>query len=486
MKWLESIVAYLAPSILLEGTPWKSGWQEQERSSFTFALSIWFAFATVGYIGHYFFFDRVNGLEPLDFWFSFRMSMATAMFMGFLFYISPLVSWRLYKFPALLLIWVMCFTQSKVTLWYSIDAWFFCFVFIIGSAFILRLSPVKTLGFAAFAIVISFPALSEAGLPTSWFGSAAVVTLLLIAVVRAANLSDVKTFLLEKENAAAQKQIIELNLEFADRIRAFIPKVIAERLENLVSEKRFSILQASVEVLRPETKNVACLFSDIRGFTQGSKDLQSFVNESVVPEVRACSDVIELYSGIPRKIGDLVFAYFDDDDIELNVVRAMVSSIEMAQVNEDMNQTATSLEVRRYILVSAGPAIVGNIGGLDSSMEITALGSPVNFLSRLDDATKVPSLAKKLSVGDVLFSEEVKRILDGLNASIELEGFDLEELDVHIRDFPETKMVYAMRPTDANHSRLLGLLERNSGNTVELRKNNEPTATIWREASGAS
>ena len=82
MKWLESIVAYSAPALLLDGTPWKNEWLEREKRSFIAVHTIWFACAIVGYVGHYFFFDRINGLEPLDFWFAFRMSMAGAMLLA--------------------------------------------------------------------------------------------------------------------------------------------------------------------------------------------------------------------------------------------------------------------------------------------------------------------------------------------------------------------------------------------------------------------
>ncbi len=473
MKWLESIVAYLSPSILLDGTPWKTEWLEREKRSFILALAIWFGLAVPGYIGHYFFFDRVNGLEPLEFWLRFRVAMATAMLVGLGFYLSPLTASSLFRLPAIVLIWLMCFTQAHVAIWYSVDAWIFGFIFVIGGVLIMRMNPIKSLLFSLVTILTIYYPLMTAGLPLTWYGSASVVTLLFVAVIRGGHLSDVRNYMLEQQNAAAQKQIIELNLEFADRIRAFIPKVIAERLEALVNEKRFSILQASVEVLRPETKNVACLFSDIRGFTQGSKNLQSFVNDSVMPEVRACSDAIEKYAGIPRKIGDLVFAYFDDNDVRINVLRSLLAGIEIAQVNEDMNQTVTSVEVKRFILLSAGPAVVGNIGGLDSSMEITALGSPVNFLSRLDDATKIPQLAEKLSVGDILMSEEANSVLLDLNSQIETTTFDLTELGIEIRDFPETRFIYSMRPNENNYEKILGALEQKCGTGIEPSGNRE-------------
>ena len=100
--------------------------------------------------------------------------------------------------------------------------------------------------------------------------------------------------------------------------------------------------------------------------------------------------------------------------------------------------------------------------------------------------TKVPALAAKLAVGDVLISEDAKLVLDEVNAGIELECFDLEELDVQIRDFPETGIVFAMRPTDSNHARLVGVLEELSGTKGGLRENNQYTPGAREKVTGAS
>jgi len=439
-------------------------WIERERKTFCVIGRVWFALTTIGYAGHYFFFDVVNNLEPIEFWFMFRMSMTAIGFVCLAYYLSPLTRWSYYKIPAAAVMWLMCYTQARVTVWYSTDAWSFCFIFLLASVLALRLNPALSLLFSIFTIFTVTPSLVEAGLPISYPLSAGATTLLLVAAFRTSNLSDVRGFLLEQQNIAAQKQIIDLNAEFAERIRAFIPKVIADRLDLLINERRLSVLQASVEVLRPETKDVACLFSDIRGFTEGSKNLQEFINESVIPEVRACSDVVEKRRGIPRKIGDLVFAYFDDTSVNENVLNALAAGMEMSRVNSDMNDTYSSVQIRRYILVSVGRAVVGNIGGLDSSMEITALGSPVNFLSRLDDSTKHPNIASELHSGDLVVSEAVVKILDEISAGVSSTRLDLRKLDVTIRDFPETENIFAIRPTDSNYDALCALLGEQSHN----------------------
>jgi class 3 adenylate cyclase len=208
-----------------------------------------------------------------------------------------------------------------------------------------------------------------------------------------------------------------------------------------------SVVEASIEALKARKQNVACLFTDIRGFTQGSKELDEFIIESVMPEVTACSNAIEDLSGIPRKIGDLIFAYFDDDSMHLNVLRAICAGIEVSKLNETMNLSSSQKQINRYILISAGEAMVGNFGGLDSSVEITALGTPVNFLSRVDDLTKSPAVAEALDSGDLIVSETVKHLVDELELSIPFELINLDELEVSIRDFPEVKRLFKLTPT---------------------------------------
>ena len=219
------------------------------------------------------------------------------------------------------------------------------------------------------------------------------------------------------------------------------------------------MLQAAVEVLKARKTNVACLFSDIRGYTQGSKDLEAFVNKSVLPEMKACSDKVEEHLGIPRKIGDLIFAYFDDKSIDKNTVRAITAGMEIARLNQDMNATVTESEIRRYILISTGEAIVGNLGGLDSSIEITALGSPVNLLSRLDDLTKDPTMLDLLNPGDLIICQNTFSVIERLGIGLDCELIDLDALGLSVRDFPETQLLYRIEPNDRNYDQLQNIAE---------------------------
>ena len=139
-----------------------------------------------------------------------------------------------------------------------------------------------------------------------------------------------------------------------------------------------------------------------------------------------------------------------------------------------MNATVTETEVTRYILLSSGEAIVGNLGGLDSSIEITALGSPVNFLSRLDSLTKDPMLSSTLNSGDILVSASTHALISQLGITLDCQRIDISDLGVKIRDFPEATSIYRIEPSDSNYQkvravyRTMTVEEKYSGPSHEL------------------
>jgi len=448
--WVERFIKALFPTLVLEETPWQSEWESNQRKIFLRIMRVFLPLIALGYVLHYFFFDKPNQLEPADSWFLFRMSMATVVIAAFLFYLSPLSQTKWYKLPAVFITGLGAYAQANVTYYYPEAPWIYPFVFLLASSLMLRLSVFYSLLYAGVTIAFFFPVLVSAGVDTGTLVSACVVILIVIGVTRSSYSFEITNFLLNKTNAAQQAANLELQQEFSDRIKSFIPRVIASRIQSQMNNNSSGVMEASLSVLRAKKKNIACLFSDIRGFTQGSKNLNEFINESVMPEVKASSEKIENFEGIPRKIGDLIFAYFDDDSIEMNVLRSTLAGMELSRMNRDFNETVSTMEIRRYILISSGEAIVGNLGGIDSSVEITALGSPVNFLSRLDDATKEKQLAKLLEPGDLVMSSAAAAILRQAHAQIEIREISLDDLGVEIRDFPEARELFVMKASQKN------------------------------------
>lgn len=455
MQWVRRTVSFLWPELILAGTPWQSAWEEEQRARFLKVARVFFLVAAFGYISHYYFFDRPNNLQPDRVWFWFRVFIATLCLACFAFYLTSWVNRKWYKWPAAIILGFGCYAQARVTLAWNEAPWIYAYMFVFASVLILQFSALKSLIWAIVVMSVFFGTLQEAGTPLTAILSASFFTAVVATVARSAHTFEIQAFLLTQERDRQRRQIIELQKDFADRLKSFIPRVIASRIQSQMDFHKMSVVEATVNVLVAKRQEVACLFSDIRGFTQGSNNLDKFLTESVLPEVKACSDAIEEFEGIPRKIGDLIFAYFDDTSTAKNLVRASLAGISLSQLNEDMNATVASVNVKRYILISTGEAIVGNIGGMNSGVEITALGPPVNFLSRLDDATKQPKLAELLNQGDVVISSRAAAELAEVGVGVPCTRICLETIGIQIRDFPDEREVFVLKPSQANYEQLV-------------------------------
>ncbi|MGI9328720.1 MAG: adenylate/guanylate cyclase domain-containing protein [Pseudomonadales bacterium] len=451
----DKFISYIFPLSLLEGTPWLRAWKDKEREDFVAVARIFFPVAALLYLGHFVFFDLAMGLEPKSFWLKFRASMATVAMVATLFYLTPWCKKRFYRAPAIIVCLLFCYFQGRVVVWYPEAPWLYCFLFVGICSLLLKASIVISAMFAAVAISLQWASLLEANIAVPVISSAAAVTLILILASRSGYTAEIRYFLLSQQNIASQKKNIEMNIEFTDRIKSFIPGEIAKRLEEHLSSGRMTVLQAIDEVLRPKKQNVACLFSDIRGFTEASKDLDEFIGELVLPNVKACTSAIDENGGVPRKIGDLIFAYFDTKSAHHNLLNAVMAALQISKINQEQSSDDAHLKVERYILLATGEAFVGNIGGFDSSVEITALGSPVNLLSRIDEITKLEKVSEQIRSGDIIFSQEAFSLISELGLRPEIQKIDLRSMGITIRNFPEESVVYAMSPTANNQEHFL-------------------------------
>ena len=384
-------------------------------------------------------------LEPLEFWFQFRMSMFAIAILTTAFYFVPtLYSIRYYKVPAMIAGAIFCYFQARVLIWYEGSLYFYAFGFVIVATVALRLSIVPSLIYGSLLIGSQWASYLDAGIGVPLLFSATAITLIFIVFARSGYSAEIRYFKANQQNIENQRRIIELNIEFADRIRAFLPKEISSRLFRYVEEKHMTILQAIEEVLRPRQRDIACLFSDIRGFTrstQGKGDV--FLDEGVIPNVKECTYAVERSGGIPRKIGDLLFAYFDQPDPKDNLLRCLKAALDVVEVNNNFNSSRPAQDpINRYVLITSGEAIVGNLGGFDSSIEITALGNPVNFLSRIDEATKHPAIRHRITNRHVVMDERTAKELSIILPDFKPEQLNLTELGVQIRDFESVDRIF--------------------------------------------
>lgn len=153
------------------------------------------------------------------------------------------------------------------------------------------------------------------------------------------------------------------------------------------------LLEAKTELkLGGEERRITILFSDLRNFTTLS---ERFSADKIVAALNnyygKMVDVIEKYNGtVDSFIGDAIMVVFGapysgDDDAYRAIVCALEMQASMPVVNE-MNRNSGLPELEMGIGINTGCAIVGNIGS-QKRMQYSAIGSPVNLASRIQDLT---------------------------------------------------------------------------------------------------
>ncbi len=158
-----------------------------------------------------------------------------------------------------------------------------------------------------------------------------------------------------------------------------------------------------------ESKDIAVLFVDIRGFTPLSESLApSQVVEILNEYLNLTTNAIFKNSGtLDKFIGDATMAVFNApfplEDYEYKAVCAAWDIVAGAKELEEKCMERFGKNVSFGVGVNCGDAVVGNIG-CDFRMDYTAIGDTVNTAARLE------SNAKR---GQVLISEALYKRLKG-------------------------------------------------------------------------
>jgi adenylate cyclase len=145
--------------------------------------------------------------------------------------------------------------------------------------------------------------------------------------------------------------------------------------------------------LHGRRRHITILFSDIRGFTSISEQIDP---EQVVAFLSAylsqATQIIFKHGGtVDKFIGDAIMALFGTprshgDD----AFRAVRAGQELAALVESFGPQWTPILGRPFkvgIGINSGDAVVGNIGS-DLRSDFTAIGDAVNLASRLEGLTK--------------------------------------------------------------------------------------------------
>ncbi len=259
-------------------------------------------------------------------------------------------------------------------------------------------------------------------------------------------LSDIPIIILTA--ATEEKDVCEgLGLGASDYVRKpFSPRELSLRVQNILKgakEKRrlqetfarhtspevVSELMNQAEELKlsGETREIASLFADIRGFTRmASGGRPKEIVDQLNRVLTAMSEAVMAFGGtLDKFLGDGIMAIFGaplkHEDDPLRAARAAIKMQQsMAKINLERDK-AGLLPMQVGIGITVGPAVVGTIGS-PRRMEYTAIGDCVNVAFRLQ------SIARG---GQILLSEKAYK-----SVSHELEGRALDPVQVKGKEEP--------------------------------------------------
>lgn len=171
-----------------------------------------------------------------------------------------------------------------------------------------------------------------------------------------------------------------------ERIKNIFQKYVPQTLIDRYVQRPESLLQS-------ELRDIAVLFTDIRGFTtisetMSANDIVKMLNAlfaSMVDEINKKEGHVDKY------IGDALMAVFgapvQGKNDAVNALNAAITIIEDVAALNDTPAFKDFPEIRIGVGVHYGSAVIGNIG-CESKIEYTAVGDTVNSASRLEGLCK--------------------------------------------------------------------------------------------------
>ena len=196
----------------------------------------------------------------------------------------------------------------------------------------------------------------------------------------------------ETEKEISLKEKAHTTEEFRLACQTTISGDIIVRRLVLNKEDIESVSERSVSGRLGETKKIAILFSDIRGFTPFSEKLTPYDVVFILNRYfNRMVNAVETNNGVvDNYIGDGMVAIFGLHDEESPAQRAVKAALQMCDEMDDMKpylKTMYGQDFEIGVGIHWGEAVVGDIGA-GKSKRLTAIGDAMNFASRVESANK--------------------------------------------------------------------------------------------------
>ena len=178
--------------------------------------------------------------------------------------------------------------------------------------------------------------------------------------------------------------------------------------------------------LKGERAVVTTLFSDIRGFTATSEELDPEVLVAILNEhLSALTDIVKTYEGVVDKfVGDCVMALYNAPERQPDhALRAVKTALDMMAAHHQVMARWAQLPPIG-IGIDTGETIIGNFGS-SQRLEYTAIGRHVNLASRLCGAAEgdqilisaaTYELVREQVIAQPVIALKLKGITDLVNA----------------------------------------------------------------------
>lgn len=212
--------------------------------------------------------------------------------------------------------------------------------------------------------------------------------------------------------------LVPTQLRNGDRIAIGLTEF---RFEQGLQPAQFSdsvSLQQTVIFHTPVIKEITVLVADIRDYTSLSEQVPIQTLSRLMGKwFHDVSDLIHKAGGtIDKFIGDCVFVRWDDDDAADNVLQALRTAWQIAEVTARLKLAFP--ELPRPPRIGAG--INTGLASLGIGADNTALGDAVNTAFRLESVTK--ELGRDIALSESAYHHLPPRYWCGLEQSLLLKG----------------------------------------------------------------